>query len=218
VKKIVSLLLVSALFATFFANAKEPANIDIAKQKLIKYHDSGAYLDDIADVAQKALRYLELRIKRGDFNGKPAIILDIDETSLSNFPHIIKLNFGGTPEEFQALEDKGTDKPIEPTLKLYRFAKMHHIAVFFITGRFEEERQVTEENLKKAGFTQFDGLVLRAGPNRTVPAAIYKTAIRKELQEKGYDILLNIGDQKSDLQGGYADETFKLPNPYYLIP
>jgi len=38
------------------------------------------------------------------------------------------------------------------------------------------------------------------------------------LSEKPMLIVLNIGDQQSDLVGGHADKAFKLPNPYYLIP
>ena len=33
----------------------------------------------------------------------------------------------------------------------------------------------------------------------------------------GYDIVLNFGDQWSDLQGGYADTALKLPNPTYYL-
>lgn len=200
------------------AYAKEPTNLAITKQSLIKYHDSGAYMNDIANVIQKAMRYLELRIKRGHLKGKPAIILDIDETSLSNYRDMLKMDFGGTAELVQQLEDQGTDEAISPTLKLYRFAKAHRIAVFFVTGRFEEEREATLNNLKKAGYTQPDGLILRTSKYRKSPAATYKTAVRKSIVNEGYNILLNIGDQKSDLRGGYADEIFKLPNPYYLIP
>jgi hypothetical protein len=36
--------------------------------------------------------------------------------------------------------------------------------------------------------------------------------------DEGYTILLSMGDQRSDLEGGYAERTFKLPNPYYWIP
>ena len=30
--------------------------------------------------------------------------------------------------------------------------------------------------------------------------------------------MLNVGDQFSDLQGGYADKALKLPNPTYYLP
>lgn len=28
----------------------------------------------------------------------------------------------------------------------------------------------------------------------------------------------NLGDQQSDLDGGYSERNYKLPNPFYLIP
>jgi hypothetical protein len=33
----------------------------------------------------------------------------------------------------------------------------------------------------------------------------------------GFTIIANIGDQKSDLEGGYAEMTFKVPSPFYFI-
>ncbi|MGB6550988.1 MAG: HAD family acid phosphatase [Xanthobacteraceae bacterium] len=30
-------------------------------------------------------------------------------------------------------------------------------------------------------------------------------------------MIANVGDQESDLSGGYAEKTFKLPNPFYYI-
>jgi predicted secreted acid phosphatase len=219
VKKSLCLLLFAGLLASTLAIGKEPANIVHAKQKLTHYHDSGEYMNDIANVMQKAMRYLELRVTSNDFHSKkPAIVLDIDETSLSNYRDMQHLDFGGTVEQIRNDEDKGTDEAITPTLKLYRYAKDHHIAVFFITGRLEEERTVTALNLQKAGYTNFDGLILRDALNRKTPAYVYKTSLRKQLTEKGYTIVLNIGDQMSDLRGGYADKGFKLPNPYYFIP
>ena len=34
----------------------------------------------------------------------------------------------------------------------------------------------------------------------------------------GYDIVANFGDQFSDLNGGFADSTYKIPNPMYFLP
>jgi hypothetical protein len=31
-------------------------------------------------------------------------------------------------------------------------------------------------------------------------------------------IVANMGDQPSDLEGGFAERTFLLPNPFYRIP
>jgi hypothetical protein len=47
----------------------------------------------------------------------------------------------------------------------------------------------------------------------------YKTRSRKHVQDDlHYHIIANVGDQQSDLIGGYADQPFKVPNPFYFIP
>ena len=47
----------------------------------------------------------------------------------------------------------------------------------------------------------------------------YKAGTRRHIEKDlGYDIVLNVGDQWSDLQGGYADKVLKLPNPTYNLP
>lgn len=47
----------------------------------------------------------------------------------------------------------------------------------------------------------------------------YKSDVRKQLEDEGYRILGNVGDQWSDLQGDYlGNRTFKLPNPMYFVP
>ena len=106
---------------------------------------------------------------------------------------------------------------IDGTLALFKTAKQHHAAVFFITGRHENERAATEKNLKAAGFEGYDGLVLRRkGDNMTVIQ--YKSGARAKIAEQGYTIIANAGDQASDLAGGYAERAYKLPNPFYYIP
>lgn len=219
-KKIISgLLTAGLLFSASNVIAQEPVNIALVKQELIKYHDTGAYDKDVNSVMSQAMQYLKKRVAENKSNQKKlAIILDIDETSLSNYSDIRSLDFGGTIEQIQLAEDKGSDPVIEPTLKLYQFAKANKVAVFFITGRHESEREITSQNLKAAGYENWDSLILRDGEFTKSAAAVYKTAMRKKIEADGYDIILNIGDQKSDLAGGYADKTFKLPNPYYFIP
>jgi predicted secreted acid phosphatase len=212
-------LLLALILSPTITSAKELVNLAIVKKQLAAYHDSGEYMQDINTVDNKAVEYLKTRLRHLLPSGKKlAIILDIDETSLSNYADMVRLGFGGTLEEIRQGEDKGIDSAIEPTLKLYRFAKLHHVAVFFLTGRREFERQATINNLRQAGYENWDGLILRSTEYDRSPTAAYKTAMRKKLTEEGYDIILSVGDQNSDLTGGYADKTFKLPNPYYFIP
>ena len=46
----------------------------------------------------------------------------------------------------------------------------------------------------------------------------YKSATRGYVESLGYDIVASFGDQYSDLTGGFADRTFKMPNPNYYLP
>jgi len=47
----------------------------------------------------------------------------------------------------------------------------------------------------------------------------YKSDVRKQLEEEGYRIWGNVGDQWSDIKGDYlGNRTFKLPNPMYFVP
>jgi HAD superfamily, subfamily IIIB (Acid phosphatase) len=49
-------------------------------------------------------------------------------------------------------------------------------------------------------------------------AVDFKAPERRKIAEQGYTILLSMGDQQSDLDGGYAEHTFKLPSPVYYLP
>ena len=215
--KIICFLLTSLLLLTSNVMA-EPPNVSLVKQEAKQYHDSGLYDKELSAIISQADRYIVKQARTYHGKKKLAIVLDIDETSLSNYQSITELNFGGTLEEIRQAEMKGNDPVIAATLKLYQFAKTHGVAVFFITGRHEDELASTTANLQKAGYANWDGLILKPQQYAGKSASVYKTAIRKELTDKGYDIILNIGDQKSDVIGGYADKSFKLPNPYYFIP
>jgi acid phosphatase len=219
--KLSILLFVTLLFSSGIAHVEEPENLYKAKQAAIYYHDSGEYDYDLGLVAQQAKAYLEERIVQNSNlkqKRRLAVIFDIDETSLSNYQHMVDLNFGMIPELVIEDIENADDPAITSILKLYNFAKQQGVAVFFITGRTAKLRAVTEKNLKSVGYNDWDGLFLR--PNNYDEKSIipFKSSTRKEIRDKGYDIVVNIGDQYSDLAGGHAEMAFKLPNPYYYIP
>jgi acid phosphatase len=54
--------------------------------------------------------------------------------------------------------------------------------------------------------------------NSTGPVSTRKTASRKDIEKRRFTIIANVGDQNSDLVGGHAERTFKVPNPFYFIP
>lgn len=218
-KKLTSYCLLFALASTSAVYATEPTNLGLLKKELVQYYDSGKYDQDVSQTVTEAMQYLKARIAEKSFdNKKPAIVLDIDETSLSNYPNMAEMGFGGNKKQISQAEMKANDPAIKSTLALYQYAKANQVAVFFITGRHEEARTATVKNLKAAGYTDWNGLTFRSGPYLKATVSDYKSAIRKQITEQGYDIVLNMGDQQSDLNGGYADKSYKLSNPYYFIP
>ena len=59
------------------------------------------------------------------------------------------------------------------------------------------------------------GAITAGASCATIP---YKSGTRAYIESQGYDIVANFGDQWSDLLGGFADKTFKMPNPNYYLP
>jgi len=183
-------------------------------QPLKDYHDSGAYSKDLQAVDQQAKKYL---LNHAAGTTKPALVLDIDETSLSNYKYISNANFSGTLGALALGVANADDPPIKPTLNLFNAARQHGIAVFFITGRPDNipgVRSQTVANLHSAGYQGWTGLSLNPGGLATVP---YKSGERAKIEQQGYRIIANVGDQESDLQGGHAGRGFKVPNPFYFI-
>jgi predicted secreted acid phosphatase len=207
-------------------------NLTEIKDDLVSYHDNGLYEKQLAAVDQAATDYV---VSRADKVKMPALVLDIDETSLSNWPQIKANDFAYFADPQLPCDklplgpcgayqwDKLTQaKAIEPTLALFRVAKAHGVAVFFITGRHNyptevDETELTKATLVKAGFSDWDGVALRSSEYAKSSVASYKSAERKKIVDHGYTILANVGDQPSDLAGGYAERTFLLPNPFYRI-
>ena len=48
--------------------------------------------------------------------------------------------------------------------------------------------------------------------------AEFKASQRAAIEAQGVTIVVNMGDQPSDLAGGHALQGFLLPNPFYRIP
>jgi putative acid phosphatase of HAD superfamily subfamily IIIB len=230
----------------------QPPNYDLAvaalKRSLVAYRCT-AYEADIAKALDEALAWVKVRAPEVvAAGGAPAIVLDIDETSLSNWTRIYRdsfdyisagacdLNDNTKPCGDLAWQRSGKAPAIGPTLALYKFARCIEVAppckpieVFFITGRKEDgspidnktPRQWTRDNLIGAGYADVadDHLFLRLHPDTDGGVADYKSGTRASIETTfQVRIIANIGDQFSDLAKGHADRPFKVPNPFYFIP
>lgn len=204
-----------------FNAMNRPLNLHTAKQQIKDYVKSGQYMADIRYVTMRASNYLSSRVIENKSLAKPkklAVVFDIDETVLSNYPTMLKMNFGGELKNIIRAEDNGKDPAITPSLNLFNLTKKDNVAIFFITGRKPFERAITVKNLKDAGYKGWTKIYFKPSDYKEHSAAPYKTGIRKKITKQGYDIVFSMGDQFSDLRGGYADRLFKLPNPFYYIP
>jgi predicted secreted acid phosphatase len=228
----VSLVFVSLAYAQDPQNAltrsnfEEPENHAITVARLMRYHDSGEYDREIREVANSARDYLESRFPDGVAKDvKIAAVFDIDETSLSNWDVMAFCGFCSYTAQLQLYKDGpytiDHDAVIPPVLELYNFAKKKGIAVFFVTGRLESQRSITEANLREVGYSDWVHLYMQPDVPQgqpKPPARIFKPKNRQEIEATGYQIVLNIGDQASDLAGCCALRVFKVPNPFYLVP
>jgi predicted secreted acid phosphatase len=194
------------------------------KREVSAYVDSGRYEAEIAAVVDQARAFLEARVPRG---GNLAIVLDIDETALSNLPSFRANDYGFIipgpcelprgPCGLIAWIGMAQAEPIKPVLALARLARERGVAVFFLTGRPERLREPTERNLRAAGY-EWTGVLLKPDALTTQSAVEFKAPERRKLVEQGYTVIVNVGDQMRDLEGGFAERTYKLPNPFYFVP
>jgi acid phosphatase len=209
----------------FVANeaAERIPNVDTVKTEARAYYactcKCGCYARDFTAQAEKGLQFLTQRAAHQAQGEKLAMVLDIDETSLSNWEEMSKADFTYRPHDFTAWENEARAPALEGTLQLFRKARKLGVSVFFITGRPEEERAATEKNLRTAGYNDWQGLVLRPAHPPTQTTTEYKSAARGKIVAQGYTLVLNAGDQWSDLNGNpQAEFSLKYPNPFYFIP
>ena len=215
--------LLFALLCVAFVSAKsyaEPQNLAALKEELHEYYQSGAYEKEIQEVADKANRYITeeaISNENAQHPKKLAIVLDIDETSLTYYPQIKKRQFAYIKDIAEQEILNADAPPIKPVLELYRNAINHKVAVFFVTGRPSHMYNATVKNLRYAGYTTWSGLYTVPDTYKEHSRRHFKTNTRCFIIKQGYTVIASIGDQQSDLIGGCAKRMFKLPNPFYLI-
>jgi predicted secreted acid phosphatase len=220
-------------------------NIDSVKSTIRAYYGAGTdgianmtaspYISEMKRIAHAQWRYLA-RAKRTatKHHRRPAIVFDADDTTLWTYDmEDGRMHFVFDPKVQNDEWVQPQKFPATPSMVGFvNRAKKAGFAIFGITGRSDTQEEATLGNLAKVGYTPFnaENFYTKWSGTNPKPAYVtcattscttveYKAGTRKHIEKDlGYDIVLNVGDQWSDLQGGYADRVLKLPNPTYNLP
>ena len=155
-------------------------------------------------------------------------MLDVDDTSELTYGLSAGNDFGYDPVESEEAINNGDFPAIQATLEFANYAADQGVKVFFITGRPEHQRTATLKNLANEGYpAPTDAFLKPEGDSAPdwLPCAPkcttieYKSAARAHIEDQyGVTIVVNMGDQFSDLKGGHAQHTVKVSNPMYYLP
>jgi predicted secreted acid phosphatase len=175
-----------------------------------------------------------------------AIVLDVDDTTLATWNYEIFSNWAFNPATNGQFVTDQRFPAVPGMVEMVQQAANEGYAIFFLTGRGAGQEAATLGNLTSDGVgvdagypapttlnNGEDGLFTKPAvanyppylqaacaddPNGSCTTIHYKSATRAHIESLGYDIVGNFGDQFSDLEGGFADKTFKMPNPNYFLP
>ncbi len=210
------------VFSTNAAAERIP-NLRTLKNELREYHDCtctcGCYAHDLDAQADRAIAFLRQRAAHRSPTEKLALILDIDETMLSNYEHLLDSDFGYVANDFTAWVETAKAPAIPGTLRLYKEAQRLGVSIFIITGRPESQRAVTELDLRQHGYDGWQQLAMRPDVHASGTTGQFKARVRGQIAATGYTLALSVGDQWSDLKDmPEAEISVKYPDPYDIIP
>lgn len=192
-----------------------------------------------AQIPRWAARARAREAERGGDDPRPlAAVLDIDELVLANIhmnsdaaSSFHACDYYLTPDGKPWPRDDLRLNPLLPGARTFIDALLaEDITVVFLTGRLESVRGETVENFEYVGLVG-DGApfqrpaLMNPAAGRLImrpdaespggPVRPFKESRRRDL-EKTHHIVLNIGDQVSDL-GLYGDVQIQTPHPFYYI-
>jgi predicted secreted acid phosphatase len=225
----------------------EPHNIGLLVTEIDSYYGTKAdangvyqaspdspYAKDLARIESAAKKYIRsAAVKAEHKHEKPAVVFDIDDTLLLSLDYEKKTNYTYNSASWAEYVAKADRPAVFGTPELVAYAKSKGVEVFYNSGLKESQRVSAVANLKKVGADNnldADHMFLKdaanppaylsgcATPNAwTCTTVQYKSGTRKHIESLGYEVIANFGDQFSDLDGGYADKTYKIPNPTYFV-
>ncbi|MEW2288932.1 HAD family acid phosphatase [Streptomyces sp. NPDC047841] len=193
------------------------------------------YAKDLARLDSDARSYIDKAARKAHHRGeKPAVVFDIDDTLLLSLDYEKRYNYTYNSGTWNDYVNRADRPAVFGSPELVRYAASKGVEVFYNSGLSEAQRAAAVENLKKVGAdVNLDAGHVFLKDKANPPAYLkdcatpgtwncttvqYKSGTREHIEDDlGYEIIANFGDQYSDLDGGHADRTYKLPNPTYFV-
>lgn len=172
-----------------------------------------SYEKDITRRYGEATKTLDAQLRKHP--KKPTVVMDIDETTLSNWNCFDAADFDLGALATCVVTGRSVAFPAAKTF--IKHARAKHVAIAFITGTPQAACKLREKNLISQGIKKPFTMTCRPASDTRRTVVPYKSGARKALVKKGATIVLDIGDQQSDLDGGYANKVQRLNNPIYII-
>lgn len=177
------------------------------------YCSSGEYLHDLTTAVAR-LRTLMDDEQPLCAPEKGAVVFDIDETILFNarfHQHNCYEDAAQRRHYQEVLASLDLAPPVPGMVSIVRACKDKGLRVFLLTGRSYQLRDVTIRNLEQYNVT-YDRLYFY--PNTLCTCVCkFKSAIRQGITRE-YNLHWCVGDQFSDLVGGYSRSYYRLPSFY----
>jgi hypothetical protein len=191
----------------------EVRNLDFWKKWLRNWFESGQYFKDIQVELDPAYKI----VKNAVGDKAAAVIFDIDETLITEYELMLKYDFGWAGAAIDEAQITTTFPAIGVVQDFYRYCLTSGINVIILTSKRVKYYDYVMQELLFSKYDNPTKLILR--PDDDIGTiADYKMRMRQDLIEnQGYRIIANLGDQPSDFFEGYSEYDFKIPNNYYDI-
>ena len=170
-------------------------NLEISKKEHSLYWQKNSA--EYVALSYQAYNLAKFRLDEklnSEFNKRPAIVIDLDETVLNNLPYnemLIDSSEFFTQESWSKWVNKKIATKVPGSLEFINYAKSKNVKIVYLSNRRVENYDPTKENLVNLGYP-FDEDTLMLLRDETGD----KTARRNTLND--YEIIMLLGDNLAD--------------------
>tara|TARA_A100001234_G_C12611766_1_gene379804 strand:+ start:648 stop:1340 length:693 start_codon:yes stop_codon:yes gene_type:complete len=170
-------------------------NVEISKKEHSLYWQKNSA--EYVALSYQAYNLAKFRLNEklnSEFNKRPAIVIDLDETVLNNLPYnemLIDSSEVFNQESWSRWVNKKIATKVPGSLEFINYAKSKNVKIVYLSNRRVENYDPTKENLVNLGYP-FDEDTLMLLRDETSD----KTARRNTLND--YEIIMLLGDNLAD--------------------